>query len=186
MTDWLLQEVVYYKRKLYCCLIDIPLLLNLEASAYRLAMTGHGTLIIVLVHLPTKKRLLRNNIETLLALGNAVILFGDLNTKNTNWHCNNTPQLISQLTSITDQRSRNIKRRVYNNDIDTAIEALTKYVRTMVKPCQRKVPANSEYWGLPTDVCDLIRAKNEPCAARVHTLHPSISLERDPFQRRPA
>ncbi|GBP24681.1 hypothetical protein EVAR_15887_1 [Eumeta japonica] len=71
---------VYYKNKLYCCPLDIPPLLKFEASTCKLTMTGHGTLIIVSVNLPLKKRLLRSDIKILLALGDAVILFDDLNT----------------------------------------------------------------------------------------------------------
>ncbi|GBP32503.1 Nucleic-acid-binding protein from transposon X-element [Eumeta japonica] len=81
---------VYYKRKLYCCPLDTPPLINLETSACRLPMTGHGILIIVSVYLSPKKPLLRSDIESLLALGDAVILFGDLNSKNTDWRCNTT------------------------------------------------------------------------------------------------
>ncbi|GBP15851.1 RNA-directed DNA polymerase from mobile element jockey [Eumeta japonica] len=81
---------VYYKRKLYCCPINIPTLINLEASAWKLAMTGYGTLIIASVYMPPKKRLVMSDIETLLALGDAVILFGDLNSKNTDWSTTNT------------------------------------------------------------------------------------------------
>ncbi|GBP74776.1 hypothetical protein EVAR_98161_1 [Eumeta japonica] len=35
-----------------------------------------------------------------------------------------------------------------------------KLNRSVVKRCQRKVPANSDCRGLPADVCELIRAKN--------------------------
>ncbi|GBP48360.1 hypothetical protein EVAR_96398_1 [Eumeta japonica] len=59
---------VYYKRKLYCCPVDTPPLINIEASACRLAMTGHGTLIIVSVYLPPHKPLLQSDIETLFAM----------------------------------------------------------------------------------------------------------------------
>ncbi|GBP13192.1 hypothetical protein EVAR_93145_1 [Eumeta japonica] len=117
---------VYYKRKLYCCPIDIPPLLNLKSSAYKLAVTGHGTLIIDSVYLSPKKWLLRSDIETLLALGDAVILIDDI---------------------------------VSYNNIDTYIGALTKHIRSVVKRCQRKVPANSDRGGLPADVLELIRVK---------------------------
>ncbi|GBP32504.1 Probable RNA-directed DNA polymerase from transposon BS [Eumeta japonica] len=49
---------------------------------------------------------------------------------------------------------------VSNKDIDTAIGALTKRIRSVVKRCQRKVPANSDRRGLPADVRELIIAKN--------------------------
>ncbi|GBP44859.1 RNA-directed DNA polymerase from mobile element jockey [Eumeta japonica] len=79
---------LYYNRSLYCCPIDIPPLDNIEATACRLSMSGHGVLILVSVYLPPKKKLLRSDLETLLALGDAVILFGDFNSKNINWKCN--------------------------------------------------------------------------------------------------
>ncbi|GBP53666.1 RNA-directed DNA polymerase from mobile element jockey [Eumeta japonica] len=240
---------VYYKRKLYCCPVDTPPLINIEASACRLAMTGHGTLIIVSVYLPPHKPLLRSDIETLLALGDAVILFGDLNSKNTDWRSNTTNTSGRMLATLAEDHDlaiiapltptylpANVRHRpnildlailkgvvlslnsietvhclgsdhlpvllklgsstgenpniatktiidwkrvstaleevdtpnlnvipddiVSNNDIDTAIGALTKHIRSVVKRCQRKVPANSDRRGLPADVRELIRAKN--------------------------
>ncbi|GBP94768.1 RNA-directed DNA polymerase from mobile element jockey [Eumeta japonica] len=59
----------------------------LEATGCRLAMTGHRTLVFVLIYLSPSKKLLRGDTETLLALGGSVILFGDFNCKNTNWGC---------------------------------------------------------------------------------------------------
>ncbi|GBP35068.1 hypothetical protein EVAR_75271_1 [Eumeta japonica] len=44
-------------------------------------MTGHGVLILVSVYLPPKKKMLQSDLKTLLALGDDVILFGDLNSK---------------------------------------------------------------------------------------------------------
>ncbi|GBP88953.1 RNA-directed DNA polymerase from mobile element jockey [Eumeta japonica] len=73
--------VLYYKRSLHCCPVDTPQLINLEVTACKLAMSGHGTLIIVSVYLPSSKQLLRSDLESLLALGEHVILFGDFNSK---------------------------------------------------------------------------------------------------------
>ncbi|GBP24118.1 Probable RNA-directed DNA polymerase from transposon BS [Eumeta japonica] len=78
---------IYYKRSLQCCPIDLPTLSNIEATGCRLAMTGHRTLVIVSIYLSPSKKLLRSDIEALLALGDAVILFGDFNCKHTNWGC---------------------------------------------------------------------------------------------------
>ncbi|GBP70962.1 hypothetical protein EVAR_48970_1 [Eumeta japonica] len=170
-------------------------------------MTGHGTMIIVSVYLPPKKLLLRSDIETLLALGDAVILFDDLNSKNTDWRYNTTNASGRTLATLTEDHELAIivpltqthlpanttylklgsftgeeqpieiktiidwKRVstafekvdtpnlnvvpdniVSNNGIDTAIEALTKHIRSVLKRCQRKVPANSDRRGLPADV----------------------------------
>ncbi|GBP59900.1 RNA-directed DNA polymerase from mobile element jockey [Eumeta japonica] len=65
-------------------------------------MTGHGTLIIVSVYLPPHKPLLRSDIETLLALGDAVILFGDLNSKNTDWRSNTTNTSGRMLATLAE------------------------------------------------------------------------------------
>ncbi|GBP42837.1 RNA-directed DNA polymerase from mobile element jockey [Eumeta japonica] len=59
----------------------------MEATGCRLAMTGHSTLVIVSVYLPSPKQLLRRDLRALFALGDAVILFGDFNCKNIRWGC---------------------------------------------------------------------------------------------------
>ncbi|GBP44429.1 hypothetical protein EVAR_39437_1 [Eumeta japonica] len=60
---------LYYSRSLHCCLIDIPPLINMEATGCRLAMTGHRTLVIVSVYLPSPQPLHRRDLRALLALG---------------------------------------------------------------------------------------------------------------------
>ncbi|GBP94781.1 hypothetical protein EVAR_60131_1 [Eumeta japonica] len=60
---------IYYKRSLQCCPIDLPNLTNIEATGCRLAMTGHKPLVIVSIYLSPSKKLLRSDIEALLALG---------------------------------------------------------------------------------------------------------------------
>ncbi|GBP60591.1 RNA-directed DNA polymerase from mobile element jockey [Eumeta japonica] len=45
--------------------------------------------------------------------------------------------------------------------IDHAIGALTSHVRTVVKRCEREVPASSDRWKFPPDILELIRAKNK-------------------------
>ncbi|GBP75758.1 Probable RNA-directed DNA polymerase from transposon BS [Eumeta japonica] len=59
----------------------------MEATGCRLAMTGHSTIVIVSVYLPSPKPLLRSDLRALLGLGDAVILFGDFNCKNPRWGC---------------------------------------------------------------------------------------------------
>ncbi|GBP05509.1 RNA-directed DNA polymerase from mobile element jockey [Eumeta japonica] len=78
---------LYYRRSLHCGPINIPPLINMEATGCRLAMTGHSSLVIVSVYLPSPKRLLRHDLRALFALGDAVILFGDFNCKNIRWGC---------------------------------------------------------------------------------------------------
>ncbi|GBP56338.1 Probable RNA-directed DNA polymerase from transposon BS [Eumeta japonica] len=78
---------LYYRRSLHCGPINIPPLTNMEVTGCRLAMTGHSTLVIVSVYLPSPKRLLRRDLRALFALGDAVILFDDFNCKNIRWGC---------------------------------------------------------------------------------------------------
>ncbi|GBP96593.1 hypothetical protein EVAR_62993_1 [Eumeta japonica] len=46
------------------------------------------------------------------------------------------------------------------NEIDSAIGALTRYVRTVVGRCEREVPTSSDSRKFPPDILGLIRAKN--------------------------
>ncbi|GBP16228.1 RNA-directed DNA polymerase from mobile element jockey [Eumeta japonica] len=59
----------------------------MEATGCRLAMTGHSTIVIVSIYLPSPKPLLRSDLRALLDLGDAVILFDDFNCKNPRWGC---------------------------------------------------------------------------------------------------
>ncbi|GBP79851.1 hypothetical protein EVAR_89290_1 [Eumeta japonica] len=121
----------------------------MEATGCRLAMTGHSTLVIVSVYLPSPKRLLRRDLRALFALGDAVILFGDFNCK---YH--------SHDIASTDE-------------IDFAIGALTNHVRTVVEESEREIPASSDRRKFPPDILQLIRAKTQLCAARAHIPLPS-------------
>ncbi|GBP47269.1 Probable RNA-directed DNA polymerase from transposon BS [Eumeta japonica] len=67
----------------------LKIILENQELISRLSMTGHGTIIIISVYLSPRKELLRSDIETLLTLGDTVILFGDLNS-STQWSCNYT------------------------------------------------------------------------------------------------
>ncbi|GBP65361.1 hypothetical protein EVAR_52135_1 [Eumeta japonica] len=53
----------------------------MKATSCRLAIMGHGTLVIVSVYLPSPKKLLRRDLRALLALEDAVIVFGDFSCK---------------------------------------------------------------------------------------------------------
>ncbi|GBP08471.1 RNA-directed DNA polymerase from mobile element jockey [Eumeta japonica] len=230
-----------HKRSLHCCPIIIPTLINIEAMGCRLAMTGHGILVIVSIYLPSPKKLLRRDLRALLALGNAVILFGDFNYKSptinyngdklhqiedrldfeiialstyyrgiaTNrpstldialtkrvtlnlnciktLHCllsDHRPVLLKMRLSdggspnptlkITDwKRVSNILEKIdtpsFNSipddigttdEIDSAKGFLTNHVRSVVENSGWEVPASSDRRKLPTDVLELIRAKN--------------------------
>ncbi|GBP34191.1 Probable RNA-directed DNA polymerase from transposon BS [Eumeta japonica] len=139
---------IYYKRSLQCCPIDLPTLSNIEATGCRLAMTGHRTLVIVSIYLSPSKKLLRSDIEALLALGDAIILFGDFNCKHTNWGC-----------------------AVSNPGGNSISGALTNHIRTVVKKCSREVPASVDRRKLPADALELLRAKN--AALRLAYAYPS-------------
>ncbi|GBP89052.1 hypothetical protein EVAR_61716_1 [Eumeta japonica] len=56
-------------------------LINKYATGCKRAMMSHGTFIIVSVYLPSPKQLLRRDLRSLLALGDAVIHFDDFNCK---------------------------------------------------------------------------------------------------------
>ncbi|GBP64077.1 RNA-directed DNA polymerase from mobile element jockey [Eumeta japonica] len=239
---------LYYSRSLHCCTLTIPPLTDMEATGCRLAMTGHRTIVVVSVYLPYPKPLLRSDLRVLLALGDAVILFGDFNCKNPRWGCaimdqngekldrlqdrlefeiiapstatyfpyndsNRLSTLDIALTKgvalnlnsietlhslLSDHRPVLLKmgppdggrpistieitdwKRVstafekidtpplnsipddirMTEEIDHAIGALTSHVRTVIKKCERKVPAFSDRWKFPPDILELIRAKN--------------------------
>ncbi|GBP55086.1 RNA-directed DNA polymerase from mobile element jockey [Eumeta japonica] len=95
---------LYYRRFLHCGPINILPLRNMEATGCRLAMTGHSTLIIVSVYLPSPKRLLRRDLTALFALGDAVILFGDFNSKNIRWDCPSNNYNGIKLDELEDRR----------------------------------------------------------------------------------
>ncbi|GBP59433.1 RNA-directed DNA polymerase from mobile element jockey [Eumeta japonica] len=240
---------LYYSRSLHCCLIEISPLINMEATGCRLAMTGHRTLVIVSVYLPSPQALHRRDLRALLALGDAVILFGDFNCKNPRWGCSvldyngnkldqlqdrlefeiiasstathyphnvthrpstidialtkgvalnlNRIETLQKLTSdrrpvllkmgppdggrpnpnckITDWKRvstaleeidtpplNSIPDNIRTTDeIDSAIGALTSHIRTVVKKCEREVPASSDRRKFPPDLLELIKAKNK-------------------------
>ncbi|GBP89047.1 Probable RNA-directed DNA polymerase from transposon BS [Eumeta japonica] len=47
------------------------------------------------------------------------------------------------------------------DEIDSTIGALTSHIRTVVKKCEREVPASSDRRKFPPDILELIRAKNK-------------------------
>ncbi|GBP39666.1 RNA-directed DNA polymerase from mobile element jockey [Eumeta japonica] len=71
-------------------------------------MTGHGVLILVSVYLPPKKKLLRSDIEAPFALEDDVILFGDLNSKITNWKCNYSNSNGREMVALAEDLHFNI------------------------------------------------------------------------------
>ncbi|GBP40330.1 hypothetical protein EVAR_86476_1 [Eumeta japonica] len=95
---------MYYKRSLYCCPPEIPPLIDMETTSCRLAMTGHGTLVIVSIYLPGTKQLLLSDLEALLVLGDAVILFGDFNCKNPRWGCIVSNYSGNELERLEDEQ----------------------------------------------------------------------------------
>ncbi|GBP71112.1 Probable RNA-directed DNA polymerase from transposon BS [Eumeta japonica] len=140
-------------------------------------MIGHGILILVSVHLLSKKELLRSDLEALFALGDAVILFGDFNSKNTNWKCNYSNRngrkmedlakslhfniVSAALDEIDTSKLNSIPNDIVStDDIDNAIGALTNHIRTVVESSSRTVSAKSDRRELPGDVSELTRDKN--------------------------
>ncbi|GBP66103.1 RNA-directed DNA polymerase from mobile element jockey [Eumeta japonica] len=176
---------LYYNRSLYCCPIDIPPLDNIEATACRLSMSGHGVLILVSVYLPKKN--CSGRFRNTLALGDAVILFGDFNSKTLTGNV-----IILTATEEKWRPSADLHFDIitpltpthYPNDVNrrpdildiallkgvalklSCIETLQclnsdhrpVLMRTVVDDSSRTVPANSDRKELPRDQ-ELIRAK---------------------------
>ncbi|GBP67587.1 RNA-directed DNA polymerase from mobile element jockey [Eumeta japonica] len=132
---------LYYNRSLYCCPIDTPPLVNIEATACRLSMTGHGILILVSVYLPPKKKLLRSDLEALFALLDAVILFGDFNSKSTNWNCNYTNSNGRKMEALAEDIHFNIIPPLspthYRNNDNYRLKNLLPWVPTPAPPPPR-------------------------------------------------
>ncbi|GBP32174.1 hypothetical protein EVAR_80942_1 [Eumeta japonica] len=123
----------------------------MEATKCRLAMTGHGSLVIVSIYLPAIKPLLWIDLEAFLALGVTVIFFGAFNCKNprrfnpimkiTNWTKESTAH-----KEISTPSLNNIPNHINTTDeIDSAIGALTNHVRTVVEYNAREVPASLDH-----------------------------------------
>lgn len=81
---------IYYKKSLHVCSIVTPQLDNCEATAIRIAMSGHDPIVIASVYLPAGQKMIANDIKALLELGSTVILAGDFNSKHQQWNCNET------------------------------------------------------------------------------------------------
>ncbi|GBP19821.1 hypothetical protein EVAR_75113_1 [Eumeta japonica] len=97
-------------------------------------MTDHGAIVIVSIQLSPSKALIRSDLETLLAVDDAAIFFGDFNCKHTDWRCTASNA--------------------------NAIGAFTNYVRTVVESSLRTVPATIDRRKLLTHAFELLRAKN--------------------------
>ncbi|GBP34182.1 RNA-directed DNA polymerase from mobile element jockey [Eumeta japonica] len=190
---------IYYKRSLQCCPIDLPTLSNIEATGCRLAMTGHRTLVIVSIYLSPSKKLLRSDIEALLALGDAIILFGDFNCKHTNWGCavsnpgDHRPVLLrlgppggcpKPMIKITEWK----RVSTALEEVDTpALNTIPDVIETTDEidssigshqPHQdggqevlAEVPASVDRRKLPADALELLRTKN--AALRLAYAYPS-------------
>ncbi|GBP13421.1 RNA-directed DNA polymerase from mobile element jockey [Eumeta japonica] len=104
----------------------------MEVTGCRLAMTGHGTLVIISVYLPFTKKLLRRDLRALLALGDAVILCGNFNCKSPRWSCPTTNYNGDKLNQLEDKLNLEITAPYYpdiaTNRPSTLDTALTKEV----------------------------------------------------------
>ncbi|GBP37381.1 RNA-directed DNA polymerase from mobile element jockey [Eumeta japonica] len=173
------ETALYHRHTLSCSPLDIPPLIDLVAIGCRLSMSGYSTIIIISVYLPSRKELLRSDIVTLLALGDAVILFGDLNSKSTQWRCNYTNANERKMIDLAKDLhfdviassthtyfTNNIRHRpdildiALTNEIDYAIGALINHIATVVENSSRAVPAADSRQKLPEDVRVMLRAKN--------------------------
>jgi Reverse transcriptase (RNA-dependent DNA polymerase)/Endonuclease-reverse transcriptase len=80
-----------------------PSLSALEVSVCQLGMTGHPPLIIASCYLSPSKRLLRSDLEALFAVGTAVVLAGDFNSKHTLWSCSSTNANGTAMSRFADE-----------------------------------------------------------------------------------
>ncbi|GBP67627.1 hypothetical protein EVAR_98682_1 [Eumeta japonica] len=152
---------IFYNRALYCCPIDIPPLTNIEATACRLSMSGHSILILVSVHLPPKKELLRSDLER---DGGSLREPGSLNfnivTPITPTYYPNNIKLKPDILDINLIKEVALKLssieplQCLNSDHRPVL------MRTVVEDSSRTVPAKSDRRELPRDVIELIRDKN--------------------------
>ncbi|GBP11839.1 hypothetical protein EVAR_74487_1 [Eumeta japonica] len=163
---------IYYKRALYCCPIDIPPLVNIEAVACRLSMTGHGILILVngkemealaeslhfdivtpltLTYYPNNINY-RPDILDIAFMKGVALKLGCIEPLQ--W-CR--PRLRKLTFSILNNIPNDIVSR---DDIDNTIGALTNHITTMVESSYRTVPVKSDRRERPRHVIELIRDKN--------------------------
>ncbi|CAK1588831.1 unnamed protein product [Parnassius mnemosyne] len=96
---------IYYKKTLHCSLIDTPQLTNMEATLCRISMTGHQSLVIASCYIPPKNLPLKDDFEAILSQSNSVIMFGDFNSKHTEWTCrtiNTNGRILRDITQSLD------------------------------------------------------------------------------------
>lgn len=94
--------LIYYKRSLHCVPLDPPPLAELEASVCRLGMTGHAPLTIASVYLSPNKNINQPDLEALFAMGDAVILAGDFNSRHAQWSCNRSNRNGRVLSNLSE------------------------------------------------------------------------------------
>ncbi|GBP52613.1 Probable RNA-directed DNA polymerase from transposon X-element [Eumeta japonica] len=134
-----------------------------------LAMTGYGTIVIVSIYLLPSKALLRSDLKTLFALGDAVILFGDFNCKHTDWRCpiSNTNGRFKS-NSGPDAVYGPMVAHIWSRPSILHI-TLTKgvslkdpinHVRTVVERSSWVVLVTIDRRKLPADASKLLRVKN--------------------------
>jgi hypothetical protein len=80
-----------------------PSLSALEVSVCQLGMTGHPSLTIASCYLSLTKLLLRSDLEALFAMGTAVVLAGDFNSKHTVWSCSSTNANGTAMSRFADE-----------------------------------------------------------------------------------
>jgi hypothetical protein len=80
-----------------------PSLSALEVSVCQLGMIGHPSLTIASCYLSPSKRLLKSDLEALFAMGTAVVLAGDFNSKHTLWSCSSTNVNGTSMSKFADE-----------------------------------------------------------------------------------
>lgn len=133
-------------------ILDIALLKNISLSLNKLE---------VIHELDSDHR------PVILGLGDANSLFSPTKTI-TNWD-----RLSQRLGSASPSDIANLPSQINSTvEIDTAINALSGHLQTVITDCTRRVPAMTPHrWRLPDDMKALLRAKH--AATRAHDLFPS-------------
>ncbi|GBP67662.1 Probable RNA-directed DNA polymerase from transposon BS [Eumeta japonica] len=142
---------LYYKSSIHCCPLDIPPLINMEATGCRLAMTGHGVLVIVSVYLSPSKSCFGATLEPSSPY---FAQNGSSRRREAHSHYENhrlEESVETRLRKSTPPLNSIADNICTTDEIDSAIGALTSHIKTVVEKCEREFPASSDRRKFPTD-----------------------------------
>ncbi|GBP84828.1 hypothetical protein EVAR_32727_1 [Eumeta japonica] len=162
-----------YTRSLHCGPINIPPLTNMEATGCRLAMTGHSTLVIVSVYLPSPKRLLQRDLRALFALGDAIPLRIPNDIASTDEIDFAIGALTNHVRTVVEESEREVPassdRRKFPPDILELIRAKTQLCRASAYPSRVQIQARA----LQREVKSRSGIRNESWSDLMEEIKPS-------------